>query len=282
MPPPAAEAPTRSELKLISWNVAGRTQLLADQARAVARQEPDLVCLQEVRPSTAPRWARTLAEAGLAHHLDSREFRNNRRLFNLTAARWPLTELPAIPAPFPERVLSAVVDAPAGDLELHNAHVPPAQSRGFVKVETCEAIVERLARPCGRHRVLCGDFNTPQRETTEGEVITFAENHPEWLERWDAAERSLVCGLAEWDLADAFRRLHGYERQDVSWVFHTRAVRKAGFRLDHVLASASLRPVFCDYQHGWRERGLSDHSAIEAIFAPESPRNPAPLARPVS
>jgi len=137
-----------------------------------------------------------------------------------------------------------------------------------VKVETCEAIHDRLARPSERARILCGDLNTPQRETQEGEVITFAENHPQWLERWDAAERSVVEGLAEWGMVDVFRLLHGYERQDVSWVFHTRAARRAGFRLDHVIASPELNPVWCDYQHGWREGGLSDHSAIEAIFEP--------------
>jgi hypothetical protein len=177
-----------------------------------------------VRPSTAPRWVGALADAGLLHALDSAEFRNERRLFNLTASRWELIELPAVPAPFPERVLSSVVEAPFGLLELHNAHVPPAQSRGFVKVETCEAIHDRLARPSDRPRILCGDLNTPQRETQDGEVITFAENHPQWLERWDAAERSVVEGLAEWGMVDVFRLLHGYERQDVSWVFHTRAV----------------------------------------------------------
>jgi exonuclease III len=232
------------------------------------RQEPDLVCLQEVRPSTAPHLTAALGGVGLAHAAESGEFRNGRRLFNLTVARWPLVTLPAVGAPFPERVLSLVVETPSGPLELHNAHIPSARNRGFLKIETCEAIRERLARPSDRHRVLCGDFNLPRAETTDGEVITFAEDHPEWLERWDAAERSIVPGLAEWDLADAFRALHGYERQDVSWVLHTRARRRAGLRLDHVLASASLRPRWCDYQHGWREQGLSDHSAIEAIFDP--------------
>jgi exonuclease III len=166
-------------------------------------------------------------------------------------------------------VLSVVAETPHGQLELQNVHVPPAQSAGLTKVETCEAIFAHLARPADRHRVLCGDFNLPKLETAEGEVITFAANHPEHLvERWDAAERSLAEGLAEWDLADAFRALHGYDRQDVSWVFHTRSRRKSGHRLDHVLASASLNPTFCDYHHGWREAGLSDHSAMEAVFEP--------------
>ena len=43
-------------MKLISWNVAGRTAILPAHAAALARQEPDLVALQEVRASTLPRW----------------------------------------------------------------------------------------------------------------------------------------------------------------------------------------------------------------------------------
>lgn len=255
-------------MKLISWNVAGRSRVLADQAAALARQEPDIVCLQEVRATSLPRWRAALESMGLDRVADSSEFIGGRRFFCVTASRWEPIELPAIPAPHPERVLSLVVDTSHGDLELHNAHVPPAQGAGLLKVETCEAIFDRLARPCDRHRILCGDFNSPRLETTEGELITFAGHHPDHLERWDAAERSLLEGLAEWDLVDCFRDLNGYDRQDASWVFHTRARRKAGHRLDHVLASASLRPRLCDYHHGWREAGLSDHSAIEAVFAP--------------
>jgi exodeoxyribonuclease III len=255
-------------LKLISWNVAGRSVKLPDQAAALGRQDADIVCLQEVRATTLPRWRRALERLGFTRFSDSSEFIGERRFFCVTASRWEQTELPAIPAPHPERVLSLVLETPHGQLELHNAHVPPAQSKGFTKVETCEAIYERLARPCDRHRVLCGDFNIPKLETSEGELITFASNHPEHLERWDAAERSLLEGLTEWDLRDCFRLLHGYDRQDVSWVFHTRNRRKSGHRLDHVLASASLNPVFCDYHHGWREAELSDHSAMEAVFEP--------------
>jgi exonuclease III len=256
-------------VKLITWNVAGRVAKLDRQVGALDRAEPDLVCLQEIRASTVPRWRAALEDMGLAHFADSSAFIGPRRYFVVTASRWELTELPAIPGPYPERVLSLVIETPRGQLELHNTHVPPAPTHGLIKVETLEAIYERLARPCGRHRVLCGDFNIPRLETTDGEVITFAERHPEQIERWDAAERSVITGLAEWDLVDAFRQLHGYERRDVSWVLHTRARRKAGLRLDHVLASRSLNPIHCDYHHEWREAELSDHSAMEAVFEPE-------------
>lgn len=255
-------------MKLLSWNVAGRVGVLDDQTEAVARQEPDIVALQEVRPSTAPVWRDALAAAGLAHAIDSSPFANGRRIFNVLASRWDLVELPPIGAPQPERVLPGVTESPVGQIELHNGHVPPSASNGFAKVETCEALFERLARPSERHRVLCGDLNTPRFESTHGEVETFAVNHPLHAERWDAAERGLVAGLAEWDLHDAFRALNGYDRRDVSWVMNTRARRKSGHRLDHVLASESLNPVWCDYEHGWREAGLSDHSGMMAVFEP--------------
>jgi exonuclease III len=249
----------RATLKLLSWNVAGRVGVLPEQIAAVARQEPDLVCLQEVRPTTRDRWADALAEAGLGHALDSGQFRNGRRLINLTASRWDLRHLPAVGAPEPERVLSTMVELPSGLLELHNVHVPPAKAGGAIKAATCDALYERLARPSDHHRILCGDFNTPKLETATGDVITFME-----------AERLIICGLAEWDLIDVFRELNGYDRRDVSWIFNTRSQRRSGHRLDHVLASSSLNPTYCDYQHGWRDAGMSDHSAMEALFSPTS------------
>jgi len=255
-------------LELLSWNVAGRTKLLPQQIAAVRRREADIVCLQEIRASTVGTWAEALAADGLTEALDSSTFASGRRLFNLTVSRWQLDELAPIGAPQPERVLSTLIDSPSGLIELHNAHIPPAPSNGLVKAETCEALFAQLARPSERHRILCGDLNTPRRETVHGEVETFASNHPGDEERWDAAERGLLLGLADWGMRDVFRELNGYDRDDVSWVMHTRARRKAAHRLDHVIASPGLGAVRCDYEHGWREAGLSDHSAIEARFEP--------------
>ncbi len=124
--------------KLLTWNVAGRTKLLGEQVAAIVRREADLVALQEIRPSTVGPWREALAAAGLPYAVDSSAFIGSRRPFNLTASRWELTELPAIGAPQPERVLSVVGESPAGQLEIYNAHIPPAPSNGLIKVETCE------------------------------------------------------------------------------------------------------------------------------------------------
>lgn len=255
-------------MKLLTWNVAGRAAKLERQADAVERAEADIVCLQEIRATTLPLWRDRLHAAGLPHVHDSSAWLDNRRYFVVTASRWPGRELPPIGAPYPERVLSLMLDAPFGELELHNTHVPPAPSNGIRKIETLEALHLALARPVEHHRILAGDLNVPALETTEGDIVTFADRHPEQLERWDAAERAPFTKLAEFDLRDCFRQLHGFERRDVSWVLNTRNRRKAGLRLDHVLASQTLNVVHCDYHHEWREAGLSDHSAMEVVFEP--------------
>jgi exodeoxyribonuclease III len=37
-------------------------------------------------------------------------------------------------------------------------------------------------------------------------------------------------------------------------------------RFDHIFASDRLKTISCEYLTTWREEGLSDHAAIEAVF----------------
>jgi exonuclease III len=140
-----------------------------------------------------------------------------------------------------------VVRAPFGDVEVHAANVPPGSSHGWLKVETFEGIFKRLAVSSVRPRLLCGDFNTPQAERADGRVVTWAEcvrdddsirfNRARGI-RWDKAERDILVGLADHDLHDVFRGLHGYGVQDSSW-FITRRGKTIGRRFDHVFASVA-------------------------------------------
>jgi exonuclease III len=255
-------------VRLISWNVAGRRGKQAAQAGALLARKPDVVALQEVTMGTVARWRKGLAGAGLTACVDSSECLAERTYFNLLAARYPLEPLPALTIPFPERVLGAVAASPWGPVEIHVAHLPPGVTRGLIKVETFEAIATALrAPPRTAHRILCGDFNTPQSEATDGRVQTWADHHPRWRQRWEAAERSVLTGLGASDLPDVFRQLNGYAPRDVSWVWKGRG-REVGRRFDHVFASRSLNAVRCQYVHDWRLAGLSDHSAIEVNFRP--------------
>lgn len=163
--------------------------------------------------------------------------------------------------PWPERVLSAVVEAPCGDLELHTTHVPPGASHDWIKIEHFEGLAARLDRDSEGPRILCGDFNSPKSESTDGTVTCWGSGG-----RWTKGERSVIVDLCGRDLADIFRTLNGYEVEEFSWYWRGRG-RQVGRRFDHVFASAGLRASACAYAHGLREIGLSDHSAIVADFS---------------
>jgi hypothetical protein len=87
-----------------------------------------------------------------------------------------------------------------------------------------------------------------------------------------------VPGLRELGYYDAYRTLHGYGAAEPSWTWKRIAGHDGGWRIDHIFASAQLRPLACHYHHAWRDQGLSDHSALEADFASRQP--PAACRRP--
>ena len=139
--------------------------------------------------------------------------------------------------PWPETTLAASVDG----VTVHVAHVPNA-ANGWIKPDTLAALRAGLAAGSGP-RVLCGDLNTPRRESPDGTVISFARDsrgrlREERGERWDSAELGVVPGLREVGFADAFRAVHGYASKEPSWVWR----HGGGWRLDHIFVSG-LRVV---------------------------------------
>jgi exonuclease III len=171
------------------------------------------------------------------------------------------------------------LEAGAHCVTLYNAHVPPGSSNGWIKIEMLNGIYRALAVHSDTPRILCGDFNTPQIETADGEVVTWAQRqgaNGEWRTLrtfrgglgtdWDTGERRVLSGLAEYELVDVYRHLHGYAATDSSWILR-RNSREVGRRFDHVFASRALEPQSCEYLHPLRQSGLSDHSPIEVTLA---------------
>jgi exonuclease III len=279
-------------IELLSWNVAARKGRLSDQVKAIRDRDPDILALQEVTPELAGFWETELAShtnlSSVETTLAGVQARGVRGV--LLASRWPLERLAVSTEgfPFPEKVLGVVVHAaPGGPLEVYTTHVPPGVSNGWDKIRHLEALHRCLARSEGNRRVLCGDFNTPRDEWSDGTVITWAQDpatgelnrRPGWRlfrrdgdsdwdpVRWDAGERNVLEGLAQRDLTDVFRLLGRFPPGDQSWYWRGFG-REVGRRFDHVFASKDLRPQEAGYLHGWRERKLSDHSAVWARFQP--------------
>jgi exonuclease III len=260
---------------VVTWNVAGRVRTVELQAEALASQPADLIALQEIRLSSLAAWRVALRGLGFEHVVTSLDGHDpnvplapERRLGVLIAGRAPV-EPRATPlgVPWPERVLSARTELG----ELVNLHAPISSKAEEAKVRTLEAVYAHLAAegpdgPDGA-RVLVGDLNTPQYESREGEVSSFARTRsgrirPAYGERHDRAELLLITGLAPHGWIDAFRALHGYSRRDRSWLYPH---RKMGYRIDHVMARG-LRVEACEYRHDWLDAGLSDHAGMWAAL----------------
>ena len=159
-----------------------------------------------------------VAKSGLPHVLFSFDLAPTgfvaagpRRYGLMLASRWPLEALDPceFSVPWPERVLSAIVAAPGGPVEVHTTHVPPGASNGWIKIEHLEALRAGLQHVSRAPRVVCGDFNTPRRELPDGAVITWAQTEDGRTihargPRWDAAERSVIVGFGEIGLRTCF------------------------------------------------------------------------------
>jgi hypothetical protein len=76
----------------------------------------------------------------------------------------PLCVLKALSFPLPlwdEKVLSLLIETPAGELATHTAHIPNGSANGWAKVEVLEAVYAGLSAGCrAHHTVLWGDFNS--------------------------------------------------------------------------------------------------------------------------
>ena len=261
-----------TSLRLLSWNVAGRVGDRPRQASVVGGESPDVVCLQEITPTTAPPWRAALRDSGLTDVQSSLDDwipgeppPDGRRLGVRVAARWPQRTLRVAHPPWPERLLSVRVEGPA-PFELHNLHSPISQKPDRVKLRTHRALHAALAGPRELPQLIAGDLNAPRRELPDGEAWSFARDARGRLradrgESWEQAELALLRGLAERGIRDLYRELHGHERQEHSWVYPR---RRTGYRLDHLIGSRAFTPLSCEYLHEPREAGLSDHAPLVA------------------
>ena len=282
-------------MKLMSWNVNGRTDknTLYEQLQKIKNENVDILALQEVRPKTLDRFKKELAESGLKHveiRSASQACPSKARDSSLLiASRWEVKQIEVVRVPWEESALSAVINAPCGEIEIHTTHIPPGSSHGWTKIDTFDGIFNALAKKSNRHRILCGDFNSPKAERCNGDQIMFGDDKKDAFRRklttpsdervWGQRERRVICGLAKHDLADTYRKCHGRKKIRYS---HFNKNNKTKGRFDHIFSSSSLNPQKCGYLHLIRkgsnnkclyryEKGdLSDHSPVYAVYEPEA------------
>jgi exodeoxyribonuclease-3 len=269
-------------MKIVTWNVNGVRARAQQVAELIARERPDVLCLQEIKvaPDHLPKeigdvpgywcaWHGTKGYSGVALHV-------RRERVVAAPAVWhpPFDHETRIAVA--EVTVAAAGDAtatgPAEAFTIASIYVPNGGKDFPAKLRFLEALIvfAGQARAAGRPLILCGDFNVARAEMD----VHPKERNPS-LTGQLPEERALFQRLLdEGGLHDLGREKDPTNDQLFSWWAPWRNMRERniGWRLDYVLVSDGLaaRAVSCPSQ---REVGTSDHAPVVATF--DAPAGPA-------
>ncbi len=247
-------------MKVATWNVNGIRARQSQLQEWIEREQPDVVCLQEIKASLdqIPVWLCELegywcywhgakGYSGVALHV--------RR--TLSAGR-PAFAHPAFDYE------SRIVTAEVGGITFASIYVPnggkdfPAKMRFLDSLDRYAADLDASRR----RAVFCGDLNIARADMD----VHPKERKPRAIGQLPE-ERALLERIIGRGLVDTGRALEPENDQLFTWWAPWRNMRERniGWRLDYVLASASIfdRVRTCVVQ---REFGTSDHGPVIATF----------------
>lgn len=254
-------------LKLATWNVNSVRARLGRLLAWLARENPDVVCLQELKVADADFPRLELEGAGWQVAVHGQKTYNGVAILS----RAPLSHVaPGLNDDVgdPEaRLLSARV----GDARVVSVYVPNGQIVGSDKwayklawMRRLRAYLERSADPAVP-LVLCGDFNVAPEDRDVARV-------EEWRDTVLTHEeaRAALREIVAWGLTDAIRLHHAGDGPYTWWDYRMLGFPKNnGLRLDHILATQPLaarcREAYVDRDE--RKGKLpSDHAPVVAVF----------------
>ncbi len=225
----------------------------------VAREKPDVVCLQELKAE--------LAQIPPPCHLDEyNAFFHGMKGYSGVSLHIKKSLSSEVSFIHPDFDLeSRIVQAEVGDTVFASVYVPNGNKNYEVKVEFMQrlAVWARRVHDEGKKLVLCGDINITRTEMD----VHPRERRPGIIGQ-RPEERELFAQLLGDRMVDVHRKLDPDNDRLFTWWAPWRQMRERniGWRLDYVLASKEIteRATGCVVQ---REFGTSDHGPVIAQFA---------------
>jgi exodeoxyribonuclease III len=250
-------------MKIATWNVNGIRARHAQVLELIEREQPDVICLQELKAKAeqVPEplcnlagywcyWHGAAAYSGVGLHVRK--------------ACYP--EAPELSHPAFDHE-TRIVQARLGDLVVASVYVPNGGKDYAAKIAFMSAMEGYVAalHDAGHRVVICGDVNVARAERD----VHPKERKPNAIGQ-RPEERQLFERILGHGLVDVGRALDPDNDNLFTWWAPWRNLRQRniGWRLDYVLASAGLaaRAASCPVL---REFGTSDHGAVVATFSDE-------------
>jgi exodeoxyribonuclease-3 len=248
-------------MKIATWNVNGIRARQAQLQDLLEREQPDIVCLQEIKAAIdqLPVWLCEI-EGYWCYWHGAKGYSGVG--LHVSKTWWP--EKPAFAHPsfdFENRIVTVA----AGELTVASVYVPNGGKDFLAKMRFLEALDAFVAEfeAQGRPLVICGDLNIAR---TERDVHP-KERKPNAIGQLPE-ERALLERIVGRGMVDVGRALDPDNDGLFTWWAPWRNLRQRniGWRLDYVLASQSLaaRATACPVL---KEIGTSDHAPVMATFA---------------
>ena len=244
-------------MKIATWNVNGIRARSSEVLRWIDREEPDVICLQEIKASPDQVPDPLASVAGYHCHWHGHKGYSGVALL-LRAARYP--GAPAFDHPAFDHE-NRIATAALGDVVVASVYVPNGGKDLAAKMTFLHELVAWAGEleADRRHLVLCGDFNVAR---------TDLDVHPTLRKQvigQSAAERALIEALFGYGLVDVARRVDPDNDRLFTWwaPWRNHRQRNIGWRLDYIAASAALvdDTVHCAT---YRDVGTSDHAPVIA------------------
>ena len=250
-------------LRIATYNINGINTKLPNLLEYLAREAPDVVCLQELKATDRQFPARALDDAGYGAIWHGQQFWNGVAI--LARGQKPIETrrgLPDDPDPTQSRYLEAAVHGIlVGCLYLPNGNPQPGPKFEY-KLTWFERLLDHAASLVdSEHPVaLVGDYNVVY--TDELDIYDPKSWKKDAL--LQPASRDCYRRLLAQGWLDAIREKHPEEKLFTFWdYFRNHWERDAGLRIDHLLLNKALAPRLADAGVARWVRGLtkpSDHA----------------------
>ena len=254
-------------MKIATWNINSLKVRLPHVLDWLGTQQPDVLCLQELKQEDANFPLSEIEEAGYQACFSGQKTYNGVAILSKVA---PLEMNIGIPgyADEQKRVLAATIDG----VRIVCIYVPNGQSvdsdKYQYKLAWLTALTAWLKQELVQHPrlALLGDYNIAPDDRDvydpkawEGQVLC------------SEPERAAYNGLLQLGLQDSFRLFPQAEGAFTWWDYRMHAFRrKLGMRIDHILVSDTLAPACTSCVIDVEPRKLerpSDHAPVIAAIS---------------
>lgn len=263
-----------SQLRIVSWNINSIRLRVANVAAFIEQENPDVICLQEIKCQNDEFPNNVLESAGFSHQLI-----NGQRGGHYGVAITSKHPIEQVKAPsLCKEGQSRTIAANVLGIEIHNIYLPaggdtpdPELNDKFAhKLDFLEKLGKAYATQKRKPLVLVGDLNVAPYENdvwSHKQLLKIVSHTPVETE---SLKRAIKLGK----FADIARLAHADEQKLFTWwSYRARdwAASNRGRRLDHIWANptalkkvdvSSFR-IHLQWRGGWKP---SDHAPISVLI----------------